>query len=81
MDVQRHSFATPARAAVCLQMDVRLASKHQQRTVFLLRLLYQSRKLKHKLRALFGIGCALQNAGALLNGVDCLVEQLAQSVS
>jgi len=79
MDIQRHSFATPARAAVCPQMDVRLVGKYPQRPVLLLRLSDQTSELKYEFRTLFGIGLAEQNAGAPLKGIACLKEQLAQS--
>ena len=81
MDVQRHSFAAPARAAVCLQVDVSLVGKYQQRPVLRLRLSDQTSELKYEFRTLFGIGLAEQNAGAPLKGIACLMEQLAQSFS
>ena len=66
MDVQRHSFAAPARAAVCLQVDVSLVGKYQQRPVLRLRLSDQTSELKYEFRTLFGIGLAEQNAARRL---------------
>lgn len=59
-------------------MNVGLVGKHQQWSIFLLGLLYQTSELKHEFRALFGIGLAEQNTGAPLEGIARLMEQIAQ---